>query len=209
MRKLIIIVTTISLGCYSLAGFFSTASCDINSIGDVGDAVATVDVSNYTFEEMPACTTDNSFEYSEGNEVCSVSDVTFTPNKIRLFVKFNYLSKPLKDAGLTFKVGCNTVVTTISYVFSTFSYEVLLPRKSAQAFKMIGFTGTPCNVSLGELKEFGFPVEKKGYNTLKYFGFHKIFIMDKKYSVIGDVDMHGFGKEIINFGGKYYAEVVL
>lgn len=211
MRKYTIIVMIMFLDFCDLTGCGKSENSykETSMVGDVGDESEPVDVSGFVFEELPACTIDNSCEYVAGNGICTVSDVTFTPTKIRLYVKFNSLSQTLENAVLTFKVGSDTVTDTISYVFSSMGYEVLLPKKSAEAFKLVGLEGIPCNAVLGEFKEFGFPVEKKGSNTLKCFGFHRIFILDQRYNVIDEVYTHGFSKKVINQGSKYYAEVML
>lgn len=213
MKRYILIVIMMLLVCCSSAGCSENRESVVLSttegFGDAGDETVPVDVSSFVFEELPACTIDNSFEYLEGNEICTVSNVSFTPNKIRLYVTFNQLSSPVENAQLVFKAGSGTVTATLSYVFSYAGYEILLPRKSVEAFKMTGFSGSPCNARLGEFKEFGFLVRRKGTNTLKYFGFNRIFILDKKYNVINDVVMNGFGKEVINQGSEYYAEVIV
>ena len=107
MKRYILIVIMMLLVCCSSAGCSANRESAILSttegFGDIGDETVPVDVSSFVFEELPACTIDNSFEYLEGNEICTVSNVSFTPNKIRLYVTFNQLSSPLENAQLVLK----------------------------------------------------------------------------------------------------------
>ena len=67
MKRYILIVIMMLLVCCSSAGCSANRESAILStkegFGDIGDETVPVDVSSFVFEELPACTIDNSFEY--------------------------------------------------------------------------------------------------------------------------------------------------
>lgn len=177
-----------------------------NQGGDPGEEPRSLD--GVEFTSLGVCRRGE--EFSEGNDLLSVSNVHFGSTVTTMDVGIGDFDKCFGPLTLKFKEENCTREYTLEKCIPGKVYRISIPLEGDEfCLYDAKWSTMEKSITVGKRKEFKGLIDLVGPNTLRYATLKKkkLFILDNNFCVIDTVTLHGVGTKKLNFGAEYYEEV--